>query len=184
VSKVLMILKIVRELPDKLLSTFSRAKITKEEAPCSNDIQKNTTKNANIITAIKRSLTTFVYLANLEITTNKNNTNAIRIATFCPAIDPIWKFSSKSTPAIFESGSLNANPNPKTVITKIRIESNLVNGLGLSSGKSVLTAAAFSAASSLLGGSPTLPKMGFANQNCSVPKNMKIPASPNPQCQP
>src|SRR5690606_35652211 len=88
VCKVLTTLKIVRELPDKLLSTLSRAKITKEEAPCSNDIQKKITKNAKMITAIKRSRTTLVYLANLEITTNRKMINAAKMATFWPAVVP------------------------------------------------------------------------------------------------
>ena len=54
VSNVFTILKIVRALPSKDLSTLSRAKITNDDAPCSNDIQKNIVKNANIITAIIR----------------------------------------------------------------------------------------------------------------------------------
>src|SRR5690606_27850548 len=108
VSKVLTTLKIVRELPDKLLSTLSRAKITKEEAPCSKDIQKKITKNAKMITAIKRSRTTLVYLANLEITTNRKIINAAKMATFWPVVDPTLRLEKISMPEIIESGSLNA----------------------------------------------------------------------------
>jgi len=68
VNNALITLKIINESPDKLLSTKSLAKRTKEDAPCSKLIQKNTVKKANITTAIIRSLTTFVYLDVLVIT--------------------------------------------------------------------------------------------------------------------
>ncbi len=60
VRNVFIILKIVAELPSKILSTLSLAKSTNDEAPCSKDIQKKTVKNAKIINAIILSLITVV----------------------------------------------------------------------------------------------------------------------------
>ena len=62
VNSVFTILKIIAESPTNVLSTESLANNTKEEAPCSNDNQKKTVKNAKMITAIILSLTTASYL--------------------------------------------------------------------------------------------------------------------------
>ncbi|MNR52115.1 hypothetical protein D3C85_1718990 [compost metagenome] len=74
-------LNTVNDVPDKVLSILSLAKITKDDAPCSKDIQKKTTKKAKTTTAIILSLTTLVYLVKRVITTNKKRIKAINMIT-------------------------------------------------------------------------------------------------------
>src|SRR5690606_33220796 len=79
VNKVLIILKVVNDVPSNIRSTLSRAKITNDEAPCSKAIQKKIVKNAKTVTAIIRCLTTGQYLIARKTTRNKNKdkTNTI-----------------------------------------------------------------------------------------------------------
>ncbi len=86
VNNAFTTLKVVAELPTRTLSTLSLAKMIKEEAPCSKDIKKNTVKNANMITAIIRSLTILEYLEILEITRTKNRINPITAIPIGPSI--------------------------------------------------------------------------------------------------
>src|SRR5690606_6874521 len=89
VNKVLMILKVVNDVPSNERSTLSRAKITNDEAPCSKLIQKKIVKKANTVTAIIRSLTTGEYLITRETTKIKNKIKPIIIITIDPSIPNI-----------------------------------------------------------------------------------------------
>ena len=107
VKSVFMMLKVVNDDPSKVLSTLSLAKSTKDDAACSKDIQKKIVKKAKIITAIIRSLTTFVYRISLEITRNKNKISATKIIKIGPSKLPTLK-SNRLIPPIFDNGSLIA----------------------------------------------------------------------------
>ena len=75
VKRVFTMLNTEADIPVRVLSTESLAKMIREVAPCSKDIQKNTVKNAKMITAIILSLTIFVYRAILETTRIRNKIN-------------------------------------------------------------------------------------------------------------
>ena len=81
VSKVSTILNAVAAPPTRDLCVKSLANKTKDVAPCSNAIQKNTVKKAKITKAIILSLVILVYLDILEITRNKNKPNVINNIT-------------------------------------------------------------------------------------------------------
>src|SRR5690606_16948990 len=119
VNKVLIILKVVNDVPSNVRSTLSRAKITNDEAPCSKAIQKKMVKNANTVTAIIRSLTTGEYLITRETTKNKNKNKPITITAIEPSI-PNNSLGKIWIPPIFDNGSLNAYKSPINVDNAIK----------------------------------------------------------------
>ena len=143
VNIVLTILYIVAALPVIIRCTLSLANNTRDDAPCSNDIQKNTVKNANMMKASILSLTTLVYLNIREIAIIRKATKATIIITYDPPKPPISK-GKRLVPPILDIGSLIKYAKPITLDTAISILSSIVKGLAGSSSGLSLDVALFS----------------------------------------
>src|SRR5690606_883059 len=126
VSNVFSVLNIVSEVPSNDRSTLSRANKTNDDAACSKLIQKKIVKNANIITAIIRSRTTFSYRINREIINPIKMIKPIIISKYIPLTisNPMKdksKEGKKSIPPITYRGASKANNKPTIVVKPIKM---------------------------------------------------------------
>src|SRR5690554_3043613 len=162
-----------------------------DPSDCSKKAKKNTVKKPKIDTAIILSLTTGRYLAILVTNKIRNNTKADSTTKLVPLNWPTVN-GAKLVPWIISKGSLKRYNKPPKDDRTIKILSKGVNGFNLISSS---RSPGFPISLALLldgnrisfpfnGFPPIFPKRSFANQNCSIPNIIKIPARPKPHDQP